>query len=129
MRKLTCILLAVFCMGCTSKPATTIVTSTNDPSPPASTTAADDNARDDVVIIDVRSNEEWESGHVAQAFHIPHTEIAQKIEEVARNKDAKIVLYCAAGGRAGKAKEVLDALGYTDVENAGGYDDIKERYK
>lgn len=116
-------------MGCTSKPPTTVENSSDDSLPPTSTIAADDNARDDVVIIDVRSNEEWESGHVAQAFHIPHTEIAQKIEEVASNKDAKIVLYCAAGGRAGKAKEVLDALGYTNVENAGGYDDIQERYK
>lgn len=44
-------------------------------------------------VIDVRSQEEWESGHLSQAVHIPHTEIAQRIAEVTDNKSAKLVLY------------------------------------
>jgi len=80
-------------------------------------------------VIDVRSQEEWEAGHVERASHIPHTEIADRIKEVTDDKNAKIVLYCAAGSRAGIAKKALEDLGFTNVENAGGYDDVKDRLK
>lgn len=83
---------------------------------------------EETIVIDVRSKSEWDSGHVERAFHIPHTEIAERISEVTSDKDAKIVLYCAVGGRAGKAKTTLENLGFTNVENAGGYDDVKDRY-
>ena len=79
-------------------------------------------------VIDVRSAEEWDTGHVEQAVNIPHTEIGDRISEVTSDKDAKIVLYCKMGGRAGKAKETLEGLGFTNIENAGGYDEIKERF-
>ena len=82
----------------------------------------------DVIVIDVRTKEEWDAGHVESAVHIPHTEIADRIDEVTLDKDAKIVLYCKVGGRAGKAKDELDRLGFTNVENAGGYDDVKDRF-
>lgn len=124
MRLFSCILLGILCIGCSPKLPTIIATRNNEPSASDSS-----NPLDDAVIIDVRTQKEWDSGHLAQAIHIPHTEIAQKIGDVASDKDAKIVLYCAVGGRAGKAKEVLDELGYTHVENAGGYDDIKLRAK
>ncbi len=110
------------CIGCSAQQATVIETHTNE-----SSTSESSNELDDAVIIDVRSQQEWDGGHLAQAIHIPHTEIADRIGDVASDKDAKIVLYCAVGGRAGQAKEVLDELGYTNVENAGGYDDIKQR--
>ena len=45
------------------------------------------------IVIDVRSQEEWDSGHLDQAVHIPHTEIAERIEEVTSDKSAKLVLY------------------------------------
>ena len=82
-----------------------------------------------VFVIDVRSREEWDTGHVQQAILIPHTEIADRIAEVTTDKNARIVLYCAVGGRAGKAQAVLESLGYTAVENGGGYDDVKDQYK
>lgn len=81
------------------------------------------------IVIDVRSKEEWNTGHVEQAIHIPHTEIAERISEVTDDKDATIIVYCAVGGRAGKAKVELEKLGFTNVENAGGYDDVKQRYQ
>ena len=86
-------------------------------------------AESDVIVIDVRSEDEWNSGHVEQAIHIPHTEIGERIDEVTDNKDAKIVVYCAVGGRAGKAKARLEELGFTNVENGGGYDDVKGRFE
>lgn len=44
-------------------------------------------------IIDVRSQEEWDSGHLRDAVLIPHTEIAERIGEVTEDKSAKLVLY------------------------------------
>ena len=82
----------------------------------------------DPIVIDVRTQEEWDSGHVEQAVLIPHEDIASRIAEVASDKDAKIVLYCKSGGRAGRAKEALEGMGFTNVENAGGYEDIKDRF-
>lgn len=79
-------------------------------------------------LVDVRSQEEWDSGHLSGATHIPHTQIADRIGEVTEDKSAKLVLYCQAGGRAGRAKEALEQLGYTNVENGGGMEDLKERY-
>lgn len=45
------------------------------------------------IIIDVRSQEEWDSGHLENAILIPHTEIAEKIAGVTEDKSAKLVLY------------------------------------
>ncbi|QEG41139.1 rhodanese-like domain-containing protein [Roseimaritima ulvae] len=81
------------------------------------------------LIIDVRSEQEWDDGHLAQAVHIPHTEIADKIAAHTDDKDAKIIVYCAVGGRAGTAKETLEEQGFTNVENGGGYDDMKKRFE
>jgi phage shock protein E len=44
-------------------------------------------------VIDVRSQEEWDSGHLDDAIHIPHTEIVEGIAKVTDNKDAKICVY------------------------------------
>lgn len=91
-------------------------------------TQMEDEKEAEMFVIDVRSKEEWDGGHVEIAAHIPHTEIAERIGEVTTDKNAKIVVYCAVGGRAGKAKEVLEGMGYTAVENGGGYDDVKDKY-
>ena len=82
-----------------------------------------------VIVIDVRSKEEWDTGHVEQAVHIPHTEIVDRISDVTDDKDTKIVVYCKVGGRAGIAKTALEEIGFTNVENGGGFDDVKERFK
>ena len=44
-------------------------------------------------IIDVRSKEEWDEGHLEQAIFIPHEDIADKIADVTEDKSAKLVLY------------------------------------
>ena len=44
-------------------------------------------------VIDVRSQEEWDSGHLRDAVWIPHTEITERIGEVTEDKSAKLVLY------------------------------------
>jgi phage shock protein E len=79
------------------------------------------------VIIDVRSQEEWDQGHIEGAVRITHTEIAEKIAGTVKDKSTPITLYCRSGRRAGQAKAELEKLGYTKVENAGGYEELKKK--
>jgi len=81
------------------------------------------------LIVDVRTQEEWDEGHLQSAVHIPHDEISDEIAKHAKDKQRKIVLYCRSGGRAGVALQALKKLGYTNVENAGGFNDVKKRFK
>ena len=75
------------------------------------------------IVIDVRTQAEWNSGHVASATHIPVNEIGAKIASVVQSKDVEILLYCASGGRSGRATKQLLELGYTNVVNLGGIKD------
>lgn len=75
---------------------------------------------------DVRSIEEYSSGHIPGHPNIPHQEITARISEVTTDKDAPIRLYCRSGRRSGIAEETLQRLGYTNVSNAGGIDDVRQ---
>ncbi len=130
MRLVVLMLLATILTGCSADTSQESTPTSTDES--TANTAVSENTADqdsNVFVIDVRSQEEWDTGHVEQATHIPYTEIADRIAEVTDDKDAKIVLYCAAGGRAGTAKSSLESLGFTNVENGGGYDDVKDRFE
>lgn len=78
--------------------------------------------------IDVRTKDEWDGGHLPQAKHVPVDEIAGRVDDVeqwAGGKDKPIVVYCAMGGRAGRARSALLAAGFTNVVNGGGYSSLK----
>jgi len=77
--------------------------------------------------IDVRSADEYQGGHVEGAVNIPHTEIAERISEVTENRDAQLYLYCRSGRRSGIARDVLIEMGFTGVENVGGFDDAQKK--
>jgi len=81
----------------------------------------------EVLWIDVRTPEEFATGHLEEAVLIPHTEIAARITELTENKDSEIHVYCRSGNRSGKAKVALEALGFTKVINEGGYQEILEK--
>lgn len=74
--------------------------------------------------IDVRTNEEFNAGHLKAASHIPYEEIATRIGEVTNDKDAIIHLYCRSGRRSGVAMETLKAMGFKNAVNDGGYEDL-----
>ncbi|MGN0920506.1 MAG: rhodanese-like domain-containing protein [Cellvibrio sp.] len=74
--------------------------------------------------IDVRTAEEYSAGHIEGATHIPYEDIAKRIHEITEDKDAVIHLYCRSGRRSGVAQEMLQAEGFTKVNNAGGYEDL-----
>lgn len=77
--------------------------------------------------IDVRSEGEYAEGHLVEAVNIPYREIKRRIFEVTDDKQAEIKLYCGSGRRAGIAKAALEQLGYENVSNEGGYQDILEK--
>lgn len=77
------------------------------------------------VLIDVRSDAEYAAGALPEARHIVHTRIAAQIADVAPDKDTPIVLYCRSGSRSSIAQDTLHGLGYRQVFNAGGYDELK----
>lgn len=70
--------------------------------------------------IDVRSAEEFAAGHVPGAHHIHYSEIGVRINELTRDPDADIRVYCAVGVRAQVAKLKLEFAGYRNVTNEGG---------
>ena len=80
------------------------------------------------VMIDVRTDEEWNAGYIEGAIHIPLSEIERDIENYEISKDEEILLYCRSGNRSGRAKIILDELGYTNTTNIGGINNVSEQY-
>lgn len=78
---------------------------------------AQEGALEDVTIIDVRTDGEYNNSHYSGAVNIPVDEIGNRISELNLTKDETFVVYCRSGNRAGKAKEELEAMGYTNVIN------------
>lgn len=74
---------------------------------------------DGAALIDVRSPEEFASGHIEGARNIPVGEIGARSAEVG-DKDAVVVVYCRSGMRSAQAKSLLESAGFTQVHNLGG---------
>lgn len=83
-----------------------------------------------VTLLDVRTQAEFDSGHIKGAILIPDYELAQKAPTILPDKDAKILVYCRSGNRSATASKKLIQMGYTDVLDFGGiidwpYDTVK----
>ena len=105
-------------------------------SEPASSAAVDDSAApiaaadaiariaDGAEVIDVRTPEEFDAGHLDGAVNIDYqaADFADRVEQLPR--EASYVVYCASGNRATGAVERMRELGFTDVVNGGGYADL-----
>ena len=75
---------------------------------------------EDVIILDVRTQEEFDSGHIENAVLLPITEITDNAEGILPDKDAKILVYCRSGNRSATAARELIRMGYTNVYDFGG---------
>lgn len=73
-----------------------------------------------LLVIDVRSEREFQATAVQGAINLPLSELAHRIREVAADETTPIALYCASGARSGIACTMLKQMGYADVRNAGG---------
>lgn len=72
------------------------------------------------IILDVRTQEEYDEGHIPGAILISNTEIEERAEEVLTDKDQLILVYCRSGRRSKMAAEILVELGYTNIREFGG---------
>ncbi len=108
--------------------------------PPAGTPAAETKPAKDpakakqmiaggALVLDVRTPDEFGGGHIATATNLPIDTFGDHLGDVdklaAGDKTKPIVVYCAHGSRAARAKKALDSAGYTNVVNGGGYDDLQ----
>lgn len=80
----------------------------------------------DALWIDVRSAEEYAEDHIQGDININFKDIGDEIDKHVSDKDAEIQLYCRSGGRAGVAFLQLTAMGYKNVHNAGGINDVRK---
>lgn len=78
------------------------------------------------IIIDVRTKQEWDSGYIDGAIHIPLKNLSKDINKYTVSNNEEILLYCRSGNRSGKAKLILEELGYTDIRNIGGIEDASK---
>lgn len=72
------------------------------------------------LILDVRTQDEYNEGHIPGAIVICHEEIAEKAEEMLPDKEQLILVYCRSGRRSKIAAETLAELGYTNIREFGG---------
>ncbi|HEY9031734.1 MAG TPA: rhodanese-like domain-containing protein [Kangiella sp.] len=84
----------------------------------------EEGALDDVTVIDVRTEGEYNNSHYSGAVNIPVDEVSNRIGELNLTKDKTFIVYCRSGNRAGKAKEELEAMGYTNVINGVNEDSL-----
>lgn len=81
------------------------------------------NEVNNVILVDVRTPEEFNAGHIDQAVNINwfDSDFSEKMKSIDKNKT--IYVYCKKGGRSAKAAHLLDSLGYVNVVDlTGGYD-------
>ena len=74
----------------------------------------------ELVVLDVRTQSEYVSGHIYGAVWIPHTELEERIGELTEHENHKIIVYCRSGVRSEIASEILDSYNFTEVYNMLG---------
>ncbi len=77
----------------------------------------------DVIILDVRTQQEFEEGHIQDSILLPNDQILVKAESMRADKEATILVYCRSGNRSAQASKDLVKLGYTKVYDFGGIKD------
>ena len=74
--------------------------------------------RDDVVILDVREQSEYDAGHIPGVTLIPLNDVSNRLNEIP--KDKPVIVTCRSGNRSGQATDFLRQQGYTNVHNMTG---------
>lgn len=77
----------------------------------------------DEVILDVRTQEEYDSDHIPGAICIPNETIGAEPPAEIPDKNQTIFVYCRSGNRSVQASEKLASMGYTNIVEFGGIDD------
>jgi len=77
------------------------------------------------LILDVRTQHEWDNGHIENAIHIPLNELNEKVDKV-KKLNKPIIVCCASGARSAKAAKFLN-LNNIDATNGGGWINLKSK--
>lgn len=78
-------------------------------------------------IIDVRTKNEFQMGHIKQSINIPLHELPDNLSKL--KKDTPIITCCASGMRSATAKGILKAKGFKEVYNGGGWLSLQNKIK
>lgn len=117
MNKIFILLIVVlfFITGCGSVKEERKIISYDD----VNTIIDDYNELENVYIIDVREEDEYDDGHLINAYNIPLSRLDSiKNEDI--SIDSKIIVYCRSGNRSKSAQDMLNEMGYTNVYDMGG---------
>lgn len=72
------------------------------------------------VLLDVRTQSEYNDGHIQDAINIPHDQLLKEPQLVSAYKDSQVVVFCRSGFRAGKVIEMLEGLGFKEIIDIDG---------
>ena len=72
------------------------------------------------LLLDVRSQAEFDAGHILDAKHVPQEQLASSVETLKKYRDKVVITCCESGMRSGSAARVLQAQGFTKVVNLKG---------
>ena len=78
-----------------------------------------------IIILDVRTEQEYKSGYIEGAIHLPENEILDEAEKIITDKSTTILLYCRSGRRSALAADNLIELVFSNVYDFGGIIDWK----
>ena len=73
-----------------------------------------------VILLDVRSRQEYQEGHIIGAINIPEYEIDRRVEQEIQNKNLPIIIYCQYGSRSRNVYDKMKRKGYTNIYNLKG---------
>jgi sulfur-carrier protein adenylyltransferase/sulfurtransferase len=92
-----------------------------DPSEVRELQSRNGDAPEELVIVDVREQGEWDQGHIPGALHVPRSYLESRFEGIEPDRSKRIVLYCASGQRSALAANTLEEqLGYENVASMNG---------
>ncbi|MDC0064648.1 rhodanese-like domain-containing protein [Gammaproteobacteria bacterium] len=72
------------------------------------------------VLLDVRTQSEYNDGHIQNAINIPHDQILKEPQLLSAYKESQVVVFCRSGVRAGKVIEMLEGLGFKEIIDIDG---------
>jgi phage shock protein E len=81
---------------------------------------------EDAVVVDVRTEGEYDSSHLDSALNIPLSDLKVRIGEIVPDKDRTLLLHCRSGSRSFAAKRILKGMGYSSVYNLGSFSRAKK---
>ena len=81
---------------------------------------------DGAIILDVRSNGEFSTGHIKGSINIPVDKLAANLHKL-KEKNKPIITCCASGVRSASAKGILQTNGYANVHNGGAWQSLKRK--